>query len=225
MSIKTMSSRVVYRNPWISVREDVIERSNGVQGIYGVVDKDPACIVIALDHTPEGDFLYLIEQFRYTVQGTYKEFPQGGWEQADVDVEELARGELREETGLSAGRLTKLGMHWIAYGRHAPGTPRLSRRRPHPGRDRSGPGRTRPGRLPGFRRGVRGDAPGRPGCATTAPPQPGAFTWSGDADRKPPKPPRAQRHTPRGVGAAHDEGAHAVACFSVLSHSPERSSR
>ena len=107
---------MVYQNAWTSVREDVIERSNGVRGIYGVVDKDPACIVIPLEQTDDGEFLYLIEQFRYTVQGTYKEFPQGGWEQAEVDPDELARGELREETGLTSGRLTKLGALWIAYG-------------------------------------------------------------------------------------------------------------
>jgi ADP-ribose pyrophosphatase len=116
VSIKTISSREVYRNPWTSVREDVIERSNGERGIYGVLDKDPACIVIPLEVTPEGEFLYLIEQFRYTVQGTYKEFPQGGWEQTEVDPLELAHGELREETGLTASRMTKLGKLWIAYG-------------------------------------------------------------------------------------------------------------
>lgn len=116
MSIKTISSREVYRNRWTSVREDVIEYPNGQRGIYGVLDKDPACIVIPLEVTPEGEFLYLIEQFRYTVQGTFQEFPQGGWEQAEVDPLELAHGELREETGLTAARMTKLGKLWIAYG-------------------------------------------------------------------------------------------------------------
>jgi ADP-ribose pyrophosphatase len=116
VSIKTISSREVYRNPWTWVKEDVIERSNGERGIYGVVEKDPACIVVPLDATAEGDFLYLVEQFRYTVQGTYKEFPQGGWEQPDVVPEELARGELKEETGLTADRMTHLASVWIAYG-------------------------------------------------------------------------------------------------------------
>ena len=116
MSIRTISSREVYRNPWTWVKEDVIERSNGKRGIYGVVEKDPACIMIPLERTADGDFLYLIEQFRYTVQGTYKEFPQGGWEQAEIVPEELARGELREETGLTAERMTELGRLWIAYG-------------------------------------------------------------------------------------------------------------
>jgi ADP-ribose pyrophosphatase len=116
VSIRTISSREVYRNPWTSVREDVIERANGQRGIYGVVDKDPATIIIPIDQTSEGEFVYLVEQFRYTVQETLMEFPQGGWERPDVVPEELARGELREETGLSARSMTQLGSLWIAYG-------------------------------------------------------------------------------------------------------------
>ena len=114
--IRTISSREVYRNPWTRVREDVIERSNGMRGIYGVVDKDPACIVIPLEQTAEGDFLWLVRQYRYTVGDTFFELPQGGWETAEVDPEELARGELREETGLLVERMTHLADHWIAYG-------------------------------------------------------------------------------------------------------------
>jgi ADP-ribose pyrophosphatase len=116
VTIKKISSREVYRNPWTSVREDVIERGNGQRGIYGVIDKDPACIVIPLDSTAEGDFVYLIEQYRYTVGGRFLEFPQGGWEVAEVVPEELARGELREETGLTAERMTHLSTLQIAYG-------------------------------------------------------------------------------------------------------------
>ena len=116
MSIKTISSREVYRNPWTSVREDVIERANGQRGIYGVIDKDPASIIIPLEVTAEGEFVYLVEQFRYTVGGRYWEFPQGGWEVADVVPEDLARGELREETGIRAERMTHLSTLQIAYG-------------------------------------------------------------------------------------------------------------
>lgn len=116
MSIKTISTREVYRNPWTRMREDIIERANGQRGVYGVIDKDPACIVIPLERTPDGDFLWLVRQYRYTVSGTYFELPQGGWEMAEVDAEEMARGEMREETGLSAERMTLLGKLWIGYG-------------------------------------------------------------------------------------------------------------
>lgn len=115
--IKTISTRIVYENRWSRVREDIIERANGVRGLYGVLDKDPACILIPLERTADGDFLTLVHQYRYTVEGSYYEFPQGGWESGpDVDVEALARGELREETGLSAGKLSLIGKNWIAYG-------------------------------------------------------------------------------------------------------------
>ncbi|MDE1156125.1 MAG: NUDIX hydrolase [Acidobacteriaceae bacterium] len=116
MLLKTISSREVYRNPWCSVREDVTEREDGTRGIYGVMDKHGACIVVPLEHTLEGDFVWLVRQYRYTVGASFYELPQGGWETDDFVPEELARGELKEETGLSAERMTHLGDNWIAYG-------------------------------------------------------------------------------------------------------------
>lgn len=112
MSIRTLSSREVYRNPWLRVREDEIERSNGAKGIYGVVDKDDAAVILPI----EGETVYLVEQYRYTIGERALELPQGGWETAGVDPEELARGELREETGLVAATMIPLGALWIAYG-------------------------------------------------------------------------------------------------------------
>ena len=112
MSIRTLSTREVYRNPWLRLREDEIERSNGVRGIYSVVEKDDCAVIVPID----GDSIYLVEQFRYTIQERSLELPQGGWETAGVDPEELARGELREETGLVAAHMTFLGTMWIAYG-------------------------------------------------------------------------------------------------------------
>ena len=112
MSIKTLSSREVYRNPWMRVREDQIERSNGTPGIYGVIEKHECAIILPI----QDDTIYLVEQFRYTVQQRYLELPQGGWQTAGVAPEELARGELREETGLVAASMTHLGTIWVAYG-------------------------------------------------------------------------------------------------------------
>ena len=112
MSIRTLGSREVYRNRWLRVREDRIVREDGAEGSYGVVEKDDCAIVIPLD----GDHVYLVEQFRYTVQQRCQEFPQGGWETPDVDPEELARGELKEETGLTAKEMRFLGTTYVAYG-------------------------------------------------------------------------------------------------------------
>ncbi len=115
-AIKTISSREVYRNKWTRVREDVIERANGERGIYGVVDKDDSCLVIPLESTPAGEMLYLVSQYRYTSGARFMEFPQGSWETIAAAPEALAHGELREETGLVAERMTRLASLRIGYG-------------------------------------------------------------------------------------------------------------
>jgi 8-oxo-dGTP pyrophosphatase MutT (NUDIX family) len=111
-SITTVASREIYRNQWMRLREDDILRSNGQRGIYGVVDKDDAAIILPI----EAGRVWLVEQFRYTIEERALELPQGGWEMEVHDPEELARGELREELGLNPAKMTYLGTLWIAYG-------------------------------------------------------------------------------------------------------------
>lgn len=112
MTIRQLSTRVVYRNPWMTVREDEIERNNGMRGIYGVIEKCDSAIVIAID----GDDVYLVEQYRYPVRMTTLEFPQGSLERNDVDPARIAREELQAETGLVADTLESLGVIYIAWG-------------------------------------------------------------------------------------------------------------
>ena len=111
-TIATLSSREVYRNRWIRVREDEILRSNGQKGIYGVVEREDGAIILPIDNGR----VWLVEQFRYTIQQRTLELPQGTWDRAIEDPEELARGELQEELGLKADRMVQLGTMWIAYG-------------------------------------------------------------------------------------------------------------
>jgi 8-oxo-dGTP pyrophosphatase MutT (NUDIX family) len=111
-TITTLASREVYRNRWMRVREDEILRSNGEKGIYGVVDKHDCAIILPIDQGR----VWLVEQFRYTIQERALELPQGGREMEVGDPEELARGELKEELGLAASEMTWLGTQWVAYG-------------------------------------------------------------------------------------------------------------
>jgi ADP-ribose pyrophosphatase len=110
--IETTASEVVYRNRWMSVREDQITRADGSQGIYGVVEKPDFAVIAAI----EAGQIYLVEQYRYPVQGRYWELPQGSWERSEVDPLVLARAELREETGLVARSMVHAGHLFLACG-------------------------------------------------------------------------------------------------------------
>lgn len=111
--ITQVSSREVYRNNWMTVREDSIRRQDGSAGIYGVVDKPDYALIIAVDGTRVG----LVEQYRYPLGERRWEFLQGtAPDRADVEPTELAIRELREETGLTAGSFVVLGRLDIAAG-------------------------------------------------------------------------------------------------------------
>jgi ADP-ribose pyrophosphatase len=112
MTIRQLSSRVVYRNTWMTVREDEVERDNGARGIYGVVEKYDSAIILPID----GDQIYLVEQYRYPLGVNSLEFPQGSLEKNGIDPAEIARDELRAETGLVAAKLDYLGEIHIACG-------------------------------------------------------------------------------------------------------------
>ncbi|MEX1141401.1 MAG: NUDIX hydrolase [Thermoleophilaceae bacterium] len=107
------SSRTVYENRWMRLREDRFVRHDGSEGLYAVVDKAPAAVVIPID----GADAVLVEQYRHPVGERFWELPQGAWDGEDApDPEQLARGELAEETGLRAGSMERLGRLFFAYG-------------------------------------------------------------------------------------------------------------
>ncbi|MEV0245771.1 NUDIX hydrolase [Nocardia sp. NPDC050712] len=107
MSIRTVASRLVYENPWLSLREDRIERADGSRGIYSVVDAPDFAVVLPF----EDDGFHLVEQYRYPMGRRSWEFPAGGFPAGVTGTpEQLAAAELVEETGFRAGRLERLGL-------------------------------------------------------------------------------------------------------------------
>jgi 8-oxo-dGTP pyrophosphatase MutT (NUDIX family) len=111
--IHRVASREVYRNSWLTLREDDIRRPDGSPGIYSVIDKPTYALVIPRD----GDRFHLVEQFRYPLGMRRWEFPQGtAPDQEHLEPTELANRELREETGLRAASMELLGTLDVAPG-------------------------------------------------------------------------------------------------------------
>jgi 8-oxo-dGTP pyrophosphatase MutT (NUDIX family) len=110
---RVTATRVVYENRWMRLHEDRTERADGTPGLYAWIEKPPAAVIVPRD----GDHVWLIEQYRHPVGRRFWEFPMGAWEDAPgARPEDLARGELAEETGLRAGCMEHLGRLFFAYG-------------------------------------------------------------------------------------------------------------
>ncbi len=105
MSWKTLKSKLVFDNPWISVREDHVINPGGGENQYGHVQfKNQAIAIVPLD---EAGHTWIVGQDRYTLGEYSWEVPMGGSPLGE-DPLESAHRELKEETGLSAGRMREL---------------------------------------------------------------------------------------------------------------------
>ena len=101
----TLSGEVRYDNPWITVTEFKVINPSGGRGIYGKVHfKNNAIGIIPVDKDLN---TWLVGQYRYTLNAWHWEIPEGGGP-LDVDPLVSAQRELREETGLIAGRWSEI---------------------------------------------------------------------------------------------------------------------
>jgi 8-oxo-dGTP pyrophosphatase MutT (NUDIX family) len=112
--MQVTGSRLIYENRWLRLREDRIVLPDGSPGIYSVVEKAPAALIVP--RAADGR-LWLVQQHRHPTGERSWEFAQGAFDTApQTPPEELARGELAEETGLRAERWTWLGRMFFAPG-------------------------------------------------------------------------------------------------------------
>lgn len=99
-------SREIYRNPFITVREDQAVQENGEESRFGIVEMKPGVSVLPLDD--DGN-VHLIEVYRFTLDRTMTEAIAGGMDEGETP-REAAERELREEAGISAEELIPLGV-------------------------------------------------------------------------------------------------------------------
>ena len=97
-----LTSRPVYKNKWMAVREDQARMPDGRETIYGVVECGRCVGVLPF---VDRDRVLLVGQYRYIPQRFTWEMPTGGVRPGEP-LEVAAQRELAEESGMRAGRLT-----------------------------------------------------------------------------------------------------------------------
>lgn len=108
---KTLSTRLVYQNPWTKVREDIAEMPNGKTTLYGVIMCSDAVGVLPF---VDDEHVALVRQYRYVFEENQRwEMPTGGVKEGE-DLLTAARRELIEEVGYDAAELHHLCTYYTS---------------------------------------------------------------------------------------------------------------
>ncbi|HEV7665815.1 MAG TPA: NUDIX hydrolase [Chloroflexota bacterium] len=103
---KIESSRVIYDNGRLRLREDAVIQPDGAPGMYTFLEAAwPVVAVVPLSADNE---VYLVRQWRYPWQRNSWEIPAGHGEPNESPLDSAKR-ELAEEVGLRAGSWESLG--------------------------------------------------------------------------------------------------------------------
>ena len=106
-----VSSKIMYQNPWITVREDQTRDLAGNLGVYSYMESRDSCMIVAVD---DKERIYFVRGFRYPSQSFGWELPGGGGDGEDLLA--ASKRELEEETGITAQSWDKLGEAYVCNG-------------------------------------------------------------------------------------------------------------
>jgi len=102
---KFIRRKRIYENPWFRVDEDEVINPAGRTNLYGAIRfKTQAIGIIPIDAAGN---TWLVGQYRYVPDEYSWEIPMGGSPLGE-EILETARRELKEETGLTAKKWTRL---------------------------------------------------------------------------------------------------------------------
>jgi len=103
------STKQIYKNDWMEVREDSVIRPDGTTGIFGVVEygsNNGGVSILPMDR--EGN-VYLIKQYAYAIEKYETFLPSGGIDEGE-DPLTAAKRELMEEIGMESYEWVSLGI-------------------------------------------------------------------------------------------------------------------
>ncbi len=112
MPFELLKSETIYTGRALTIRRDHVRLPDGRETRLDIVDHIGSVIIVPLDE--EGNLLF-VRQYRHAAGLDLLELPAGTLEVGEAP-DDCARREVREETGMAAGKLERLGGFYLAPG-------------------------------------------------------------------------------------------------------------
>jgi ADP-ribose pyrophosphatase len=112
MPFELIRSETILQGRAFKIRRDYLKTPTGNETRLEIIEHGGSVVLIPIDD--EGNMLF-VRQYRHAVGQDLLELP-AGTRDGDEPLEECAAREIREETGMEAGRLQKVGEFYLAPG-------------------------------------------------------------------------------------------------------------
>lgn len=113
MPFKLLRSETLIHGRTFKVKRDTLRTPDNRETKFEIIEHEGSVVLLPVD---EAGNLLFVRQYRHAVEGDLLELPAGTRKNAEESFEECAAREIREETGMKAGTLQKLGEFYTVPG-------------------------------------------------------------------------------------------------------------
>lgn len=111
MPFELIKSETILQGRAFKIRRDFLKTSSGLETTLEIIEHGGSVVLIPVDD--EGN-IFFVRQYRHATGQDMLELPAGTRD--DETYEACAEREIREETGMEAGKLEKVGEFYLAPG-------------------------------------------------------------------------------------------------------------
>jgi 8-oxo-dGTP pyrophosphatase MutT (NUDIX family) len=112
MPFEFIRSEILLQGRAFKIRRDTLKTPDGRETKYEIIEHGGSVVLVPVDEN--GNILF-VRQYRHATGGDLLELPAGTRDGAEP-FEECAAREIREETGMEAGKLHRVGDFYLAPG-------------------------------------------------------------------------------------------------------------
>ena len=112
MPFEFVSSEVLLQGRVFKIRRDTLKTPDGRETKYEIIEHGGSVVIVPVDN--DGNVLF-VRQYRHAAGADLLELP-AGTRDGDEPYTECARREIREENGMEAGKLKRVGDFYLAPG-------------------------------------------------------------------------------------------------------------